>query len=371
MRREEMRVLDAAPNVICRLDDRLCFTIVSAAAEQLWQKTTAELLGESLLTLVSEESVPEIKSAFASVAAALSQSAQFETTINCGGSRNRIFAWSVTWSPAENGFFCAVRDVSAQKALSLIKQRFLAMVSHDIRAPLTSISVGVEILLAGKRGAMSPQIIADLIQARQSIFQIGKLVEDLLELGTLEAGKQTLFLSAKHAFNLCTAAKEAVRPTAQSSGVSLIGPKTDALLEVDENLMVKAIANLMTELLAVAVIEDTVELSVVSLGHVVEIRIARNGLAIQSNEPRQLIEKRFGEEFEQTAEGATLGLTIANTIIAMHKGTLKVLSELSGPRIFIIALAAQATQADDIEEPLSADSSADPALSEEPDGEAQ
>jgi PAS domain S-box-containing protein len=91
---------------------------------------------------------------------------------------------------------CVVRDISERKELDRIKSEFVSIVSHELRTPLTSIRGSLGLMEAGAVGELPPKA-RDLTRiARQNADRLIRLINDILDLEKIEAGKIQLQITA-------------------------------------------------------------------------------------------------------------------------------------------------------------------------------
>ncbi len=100
--------------------------------------------------------------------------------------------WTVTWSAEKQNYYCVINDVTEIRNVDRMKKRFMAMVSHDIRSPLTSIAIILATIAAGKRGDLPSGVYTEIERANASSQRLMALVNDFLELEKLESHKFSL-----------------------------------------------------------------------------------------------------------------------------------------------------------------------------------
>jgi PAS domain S-box-containing protein len=347
-RRKELAVLDSASDAICWLDQNLRFVLVSQAAEVIWQLKLDDLLGASLLINLDEASIETTRQSFQAIRER-GNIGLIENVLLLPDGKRRTLSWKVVWSPGRRGFFCVARDVSGLKAVQVLKQSFLAMVSHDIRAPLSSLATSIELLLAGKTGRITEAQRAELKAVDAGTRRLKHLADELLDLGRLESGKETLRLQPVHAFNVCARAKEALLDAARQAKVSFVGPADDALLLGDETRLVQAITNLLSYALKVSPEASKVLLRVHTIEKMVEIRVRDQGPGIAPDDLPLIFQK-----FQRTTENSHfqdtgLELAMVKAVVQAHDGQLGVSNEPGGGTTFWIRLAASASPDDEEE----------------------
>jgi len=337
-RLREQAILDNAADVICSLDAKYRFLGVSAAAEKLWQRSQEDLLGAPVTNLITEDSQEETFAALGKIAQ--DGKGEFETKIALKSGVLADFHWSVKWSDAERSFFCTVHDVTEIRAIERLKAKFLSIVSHDLRAPITSVGISLNILTEGKRGALPQKALAVLSRAETSLSTLTVLVNELLDLDKLEAGKMSLNSSAVSALSICKSAAETLSSLAESAEIKLEIAEADCLVWGDRLRLTQALTNLISNALKFSPKGTTVKIEVVPSKDFADIRVIDQGPGIPEADKPYLFDK-----FRQTAvksniktKGSGLGLTIVRAISEAHNGSVGVLSSEAGGSIFFMRL---------------------------------
>lgn len=340
-REREAIVLDKAADIICSIDVNMRFASAGEACRKVWHYSPDELLGLSFLTLLSDDTVERTREAFLRISQNKSRNeGRVENIIKCKNGERKNSIWTVSWSPEKRVYFCVVHDVSELRAVEKLKQHFLSVASHDLRAPLSAVSINVSMLLEGRKGALSEGAIKELNRVQVSANRLTELVGELLELEKLEAGKLNLDLTAVSASDVCEAAKELLFGLAQKNSVTLKGPSGDALILAEEKRMVQMIANLMSNAIKFSPAGSTVSISIVKGDKLAEIRISDQGPGISPEDRSLLFEKFKQTRTAETvsAKGTGLGLAIVRALAQSHGGDVGVESEIGKGSTFFVRI---------------------------------
>lgn len=341
-RNKELAILDNAADVICSFDEKLRFTGVSATVSKIWNYPQEELLGSPLMSLLPKMEQATTLADFAQISSGQSHEGELETIVRCKDGALRNFSWSVKWSPIQKTYFCVAHDVTERRALEKLKQQFLSMVSHDLRAPVTATSTSISLLIQGKRGQLSESVLKILERTETSIVRLTELVNDLLELDKLEAGKLVLNKAPTSAYQVCTAAKEALEAMANSAYVNIAGPDGDATIIGDEQRLIQAVINLLSNAIKFSPKNGTVTLAIVMRNQLMEFRIIDEGPGIPKEDVGLIFEKfRQSATAKQSSMKSTgLGLAIVKAIAEAHGGDVGVESEVGKGSTFWIRVPA-------------------------------
>lgn len=341
-RSRELAILDNAADVICSLDSKLKFTAAGAATIAVWQYDSADLLGLSLLSILDPSTVETTRSSFQKIAESESGDGEIENIVRCKDGGLKHFVWAVNWSATERVFFCVAHDVTELREIEKMKQSFLAMVSHDLRAPLTSVSLSLDMLLSGKKGALNSDTNHLLETTRSSMGRLLDLVNELLELEKLEAGKLAMNKSDASAADMCREAVQSLHALAAGAGIRVDGPHGDAAVIADDKRIVQVLINLITNAIKFSPRNSTIKLSVEEHDGVVEFRVADQGPGIPADQKSLIFEKfRQSRAHSNVAiKSSGLGLAIVRAIVEAHGGTLGVDSEVGKGSTFWFKLPA-------------------------------
>ncbi len=244
----------------------------------------------------------------------------------------------------------ALRESEAQLRLqseraeeaSRAKSEFLANMSHEIRTPLNAI--------LGFSDSMHQQILGPLgsdkyIEYAAAIHSSGQhlleLVNDVLDLSKIEAGRFTLSRSSFLLNDVVDGCLQIIRERAASGGITLIKEIPEELLPVfaDERAIKQVLLNLFSNALKYTEEGGEVKVVAVAEGADLQITVSDTGIGIPESEISYLTEAFVQGRSDQaylTNEGTGLGLAITDSFVKMHGGTLSISSTVGvGTRVDI------------------------------------
>lgn len=342
VREREAAVLANAADVICSLDTRLRFTAVGEASAKVWNYSPDELLGMSMLSLLSEDTVERTRNAFMHLSDEAEDSeTRVENILKTKNGVHKSFVWTINWSTQQNAFFCVVHDVTELRAIEKLKQHFLSIASHDLRAPLSAVSLNITSLLESKDDDEIPESAKQtLTRVQTSVQRLTDLVAELLELEKLEAGKLNLNLAPVAASDVCEEAKELLQGMAQKADVKLHGPVGEALLNAEEKRVVQMVTNLVSNAIKFSPAGSTVNLTIVKRDGFGEIRISDQGPGIAAEECGLIFERftQAGSAEKTSHRGTGLGLAIVRALAESHGGEVGVESKLGAGSTFYVRI---------------------------------
>jgi len=207
------------------------------------------------------------------------------------------------------------------------RDNFLGMVSHDLRNMLGGIALTAASMAtsAGTEGG-APDLTTIARQAeriQRFTARMNRLVGDLLDVVSLEAGKLQITVSAVDAGQLVEDAREAFQLSFVAKQVALrteIGP-AKIVATADHERILQVLANLLSNALKFTDKGGEVKLAVTGTGEGVSFSVLDSGVGIPADLTDAIFE-RFRQVDPKAAGGLGLGLYIAKSIVDAHGGTI-------------------------------------------------
>lgn len=328
--RKERAIIDNAQDVICSLNREGLFSQLSPAASRMWGYGIDELLGKSIGRLIPEEELPKV-TRILEEAKASPTAVSLDTQIKCKNGTSVWMLWSVYWSEPEEGFFCVAHDINERKMLDQMKQDFVNMVSHDLRTPLTGMRAFLDSLSVGVYGKLNDKGQASVTKLQSSLVRLVNLVNELLDIEKMEAGKMSMHMESARLNQLLEAACDMVRNYAEQQRVTLImeeGP-ADIRVSVDGTRMIQVVQNLLSNAIKFSPEGGAVALSWSVDDGAVTVRVKDDGCGIAEANKGAVFD-RFRQVHDDTGGnrgGTGLGLAICKAIVEQHNGAIGVESQ--------------------------------------------
>jgi signal transduction histidine kinase len=206
-------------------------------------------------------------------------------------------------------------------------EQLMAVVAHDLRNPLNTITFQAARLRGGSLDAEKVEKAGDALARNAQLME--RLIADLLTFSTLKGGHFAIEVAEVNASEIVREAYEQFRPLAERRGIEIaaIVPEREVLVRVDRDRIVQALGNLVANAVKFTPDKGRVRIELDSGGRECVFRVRDTGPGI----PPEHIENIFRPfwQVEANKQGIGLGLAIARGIVEAHGGEIGV--ERSGP----------------------------------------
>ena len=233
----------------------------------------------------------------------------------------------------------SVQDVTERMQLQQLKDEFISTVSHELRTPLTSIKGALGLVNAGTLGEV-PESISKLLQVAQSNSErLSQLINDLLDIEKLIAGKMPFDLLAVEVVKELEYAVHNLQPYASQFAVNLqLGDVAPQLkITADKLRLQQVLTNLLSNALRYTPPGETITVSTTAAADSSTITVENPGLPIPPQHLPFLFDRfyRADASRQRQIEGSGLGLAITKAIVDAHQGQLSVESDARSTRFSI------------------------------------
>lgn len=147
----------------------------------------------------------------------------------------------------EQQIWSIIQDITERRRIEQMKNQFVSMVSHELRTPLTSISGSLALVTGGVLGAVPAAMVSMLDIAKYNSSRLSQLINDLLDIDKLVAGKMHFNLSLCLITDLLAKSVQINQPYADKYEVQLqLAEQQDAMVMVDAMRFQQIMANLLS-----------------------------------------------------------------------------------------------------------------------------
>jgi signal transduction histidine kinase/HAMP domain-containing protein len=227
------------------------------------------------------------------------------------------------------GVILVLKDVTQLRQQDEIKRSVIRTVSHQLNTPLTSVRMAIHLLLEEKIGALNEKQAELMLSAREESDRLHGILDSLLDISRLEAGKARLEFRAASPQSIAADALEPFHRTAQDQGVSLqteIGRDLPGVW-VDTTRIAHVFSNLLSNALKHTPPGGRITLTAEPGEAWVRFRVSDTGAGIPAAFLSRVFEPFFRVPGRRNESGAGLGLAIVKEIVEAHGGTVGVESQ--------------------------------------------
>jgi PAS domain S-box-containing protein len=347
-------LLEAAPDamVIVGSDGRIA--LVNSQLEHLFHYPRTELLGQSVDILVPER----YRAAHAGHRTGFfghPRTRAMGAGLQLHGRRRdgTEFPVEISLSPleTEEGLFVsgAIRDASERRRFektlqdaSRLKSEFLANMSHELRTPLNGIIGFSELLVDGKAGPLNErqqEFLGDVLSSGRHLL---RLINDVLDLSKIEAGKMELLLET---FPLAPAIDEVCSIVAGASHGKRIRLRREIAVDLatatlDRQKFMQILFNLLSNAFKFTAEDGEVTVRVETAGPALRLQVEDTGIGIRTEDlPRLFVEfQQLESGSGRRHEGTGLGLALTRRLAELHGGSVEVQSSPGKGSVFTVML---------------------------------
>lgn len=320
-------------DAFCSLTGYMRQELLDPACYQDLTPDQHRLMEKQIMTIVSATGAP----------------AEYEKELVCKD--GRIVPVMVTMFVVRNasgvadGVAIIAKDMTERKKIDKLKDDFIISVSHELRTPLTIVHAGVENLRDQVCGEMSARQTEVVHHIHQNLTHLSHMINDLLDLSRLEAGKQEFRRRATNMMALVQDTARNFQNYACQVQVTLVCdlPKQLSILDVDPVMIGRVLTNLIDNALRFA--RTQVRVCAERLGNGthdgLRISVYDDGSGIPEAEMGRLFSKfeQIGRPaWERGNQGTGLGLAICREIVERHKGKIWMENLKEGGAVFHVML---------------------------------
>jgi signal transduction histidine kinase len=225
-----------------------------------------------------------------------------------------------------------------------LKTEFVSLVSHELRTPLTSIAGYVELLSEERVGAVAGEQREYLAIVNHNVDRLIELIDDLLDISRIEAGKVTLRRTTLDLLPLIQGVASLLRPQLEAKGqqLSLDLPPTLPPIAGDAERLTQILTNLMSNAYKYTPAGGSITIILRPEDGRVRIDVRDTGIGLSPDDQAQVFIPFFRAQHRatQAVGGTGLGLAITRLLVELHGGEITVTSALGQGSTFSFTLPA-------------------------------
>jgi K+-sensing histidine kinase KdpD len=217
------------------------------------------------------------------------------------------------------------RRLQQREEMDRLKSEFVAVASHELGVPLRSLTRSLAALRGAGDGPPAPDEACRLLDAAgDDVDRLRALVDDLLDLSRLEAGRLELDLRPTAPADLVGAAIAEVERRAAAAGTELTSdvPRELPLVAADPRRITGVLVSLLDNALRFAGSAGHVDVSADVVGRYVQLSVADDGPGVPVEEQARIFDKFVRLATPRGGPGMGLGLAIAREVVRGHRGAI-------------------------------------------------
>ncbi|MBN1847154.1 MAG: response regulator [Deltaproteobacteria bacterium] len=225
------------------------------------------------------------------------------------------------------GTVTVLEDITPFKQLDEMKSDFVNMVAHELRSPLAAIRQQNSVILEGLAGPLQEKQKALLDRVIQKIDTLLDLINDLLDIATIEAGKTVQRQIPLDVSQIMENMVALMSAKAQEKDIQLAcSCQNMKTIFADPKGIEEVFSNLITNAINYSPSHGKVEVTAEGLNEYMEIKVMDTGFGIPPDELPKIFDKFYRVKHPQTRQvmGTGLGLAIVKGIVEAHNGTIEV-----------------------------------------------
>ena len=329
---EGLVVVDAAGNVV----------MMNEAAEKLLGVSRIDKIGRPMLEGVKEEQLVSLAKNSPG-----GDTKEIELVSQENETKKILRASSAVIEDEDGqtvGMVSVLSDITKQRELDRMKSSFVASVSHELRTPLIGIQKSLSLILGKTAGDVSENQEQLLSIADRNLKRLTLLINDLLDLSKLEAGRMEIKREPYSVEKVIAESIEGLATWVKSKSINLEKEIESGLPEVniDPNRITQVLTNLIGNAVKFTPQNGTITVKASSGrgdGHV-QVTVQDTGIGIDKENLPKIFSKFYqvGERTPTDISGTGIGLSIAKEIVELHDGKIWVESEKGFGTRFIFTL---------------------------------
>lgn len=221
-----------------------------------------------------------------------------------------------------------VVDITEQKKNDLRRSKFIGIVSHELKTPLTALKAYVQMLNNWAKKQKDSFTLGALSKVERQVKKMLNMINSLLNLSSAEAGKIHL---NKQEFNIDELIREVIEETIfiTSSHSIKVAESEQVMVYADRDKVEQVMVNLLSNAAKYSDKDAPIEVSCKKEGNIITVSVRDQGMGISQNDIEKLFLPHYRAETRETEKiaGFGIGLYLCSEIIKQHNGSIWVESQ--------------------------------------------
>ena len=321
-------IIQSVDDGIIVVDDQLVINNINPTAALIFGVHKDSLMGRHFVEAVREERLFELlkQSVETGRPPQLNEGEDMFTISSEGGSQHYQFSILPmrSSSGAIQGVVLLLRDITRLRELDRLKSEFVLTASHELRTPLTSVSMAVDLLMESAAPKLTDKERELLSACHEDVQRLRALVNDLLDLSKIEAGKLAMSFERVLPGFLADQALAVIKPQTEVKHIELtseIPPDLPAVL-ADPNKIVWVLVNLLANAVRHTPEGGHIRVKGERVGGQVHLSVTDDGEGVPYDVQSRIFDKFVQVKRDSDIGGSGLGLAICKEVVRAHRGTI-------------------------------------------------
>lgn len=339
------------------VDEQGRVLMMNGVAEEIYGVKLKEAAGKPLTNFVKEQHLVTMS---AELAIPDDRAVKGAVDIKAKGDTMRTLRASTAVVQNEAGktvgMVSAISDQAKHRELERMEREFVAHVTHELRAPLSSIRASLEILQGEFTGKLEEDQARMLNTALKNADRLDDLIKNILDFSKIESGQMTVYPKPSDPIKMAQDAVESMQPWCIKKGLHLSLNAESGLPKVDADTgrVVQVVVNLLSNAIKFSPQQGKINVRVArgtgQFDRCIQFSVQDEGPGIPKQEQQRIFEKFVQiAAGEKNVGGTGLGLAIAKALMHLHKGQLWVESDGSHGSAFHFTLPVHVATNDEVE----------------------
>jgi PAS domain S-box-containing protein len=284
------------------------------------------------------------KSVAANVERAFSEGTRFDMEHQIIGYHDEKLRWvraigEVHHKKGKKFFTGVIHEITEKKLDEIRKNDFIAMVSHELKTPLTSVKGYIQLMQRKFAGTEDNVFSSMLDKADFQIKKMTAMINGFLDISRLESGKIHI---NREMFNLSSLLRETEEEfmATTSSHILIFSPIESVKINADRNKIGQVIHNLISNAIKYSPIGSTIHVTCTSDPEFAYVHVKDNGKGIKPEDASHIFDRYYRVENDNmhSISGFGIGLYLCSEIISHHQGNISLESEIGKGSDFVFSL---------------------------------
>lgn len=311
-----LQLLENAPDPLISVDHQQRVSYVNAEAQRALSQPAHSLLGRLLVEVLPSFPVDQLGDAI--------RTSRPLSDIEIG---DQIFSPTVRLLPSESrtGLTIALRDVTSRREKETRRLDFYSIIAHDLRSPLSAMLMRTEVMLRGRRGPLSAEMVVDLRKMDSNMRRLVELINDFLDFARMEDAAHKMERVPTNLGDLVMETVDEFNPLIESTGQRItVEMNGSSIVLGDRRRLQQVFSNLIANAIKFTGPGGNIKLGGRTAGLWCEVDVEDDGPGIPA-EVLPTLFQRYARGPDNAESGGTgLGLLIVREIVEAHGGTVGV-----------------------------------------------